>query len=90
MAMTNITIDRDQNIIVNSDGIAHFTHWIAVGAHSMHNKMQNSVSLVHGYGYYSKGTHWYKETGTPAWQGTLAELTFDLFMKKTLWKPDQI
>lgn len=78
-----ITIDRDQNIIVNMGGIAHFTRWLAVGYHSMHNH----VRLVPGFGYFHNATHWYKEEGQCVWDGTRRELTLELFLDKTNWRP---
>jgi hypothetical protein len=61
--MSNVTIDRAENVIVNRGGKAHATGWVVSGAH----RINATRVLVKGAGGYNRSTGSYTTdtTGEP-------------------------
>jgi hypothetical protein len=82
----SLVIDRNENIIVNANGKAHRTGFVAIGFHGM----TDQVTLSEGKGYHrtshNRTIHHTNQNGSVLWRGNRADLTFALFQSLTGWK----
>lgn len=89
-----LTIDRNQNVIVNAGGKAHKTGWVAIGFQGI----DDDVALARGIGHQktrgNKTVHHTDASEQAVWRGKRADLTFDLFRSVSGWSasptPEQI
>lgn len=81
----SITIDRNQNVIINHAGRAHMTGWVAVGFHGIDDQVTLAKGAGHPLTENNKTTHITQQSEPPVWTGKSAELTLELFKSVTGW-----
>lgn len=82
--MTNVTIDRAENVIINRGGKAHLTGWVVSGAH----RVGATPELMRGKGEYvpAKGCFVTTVKGDPI--KVTVPLSVAEFERLTGWTPD--